>query len=88
LKTLLLMADHFPNDSLRYYDKFKQLWNYTQTYLIDHEHGDWYEEGLDKKPQRRTALKGHIWKGTYHHFRSLSNCIQRLRSNKEQASVY
>jgi cellobiose epimerase len=81
LNTLLLMADHFPNDPMRYYDKFKQLWNYTQTYLIDHEHGDWYEEGLDKRPQRRTALKGHIWKGTYHHFRSLSNSIQRLRSN-------
>lgn len=80
LNTLLLMADHFPADSMHYYDKFKQLWNYAQTFLIDHVHGDWYEEGLDKEPWRKTALKGHIWKGTYHHFRSLSNCVKRLRA--------
>lgn len=78
MNTLLLMADHFPNDSMHYYDRFKQQWNYIQTYLIDHENGDWYEEGLDKEPQRKTALKGHIWKGTYHNFRALSNCVKRL----------
>jgi mannobiose 2-epimerase len=80
MNTLLLMADHFPNDPMHYYDKFKQLWNYIQTYMIDHVNGDWYEEGLDKEPQRKTALKGHIWKGTYHNFRALSNCIKRLTS--------
>lgn len=84
LNTLLLMADHFPGDQAQYYSKFKKLWQYTQAYLIDHVHGDWYEEGLDKEPERKTALKGHIWKGTYHHFRALSNCVMRLRAgNKE-----
>lgn len=82
LNTLLLMSDHFPNDPMRYFDKYKQLWNYTQTYLIDHEYGDWYEGGLDKQPQKKTALKGHIWKGTYHHFRSLANCVKRLRGGE------
>ncbi len=81
MNTLLLMSDYFPNDSMHYYDKFKQLWNYIQTYMIDHVNGDWYEEGLDKEPQRKTALKGHIWKGTYHNFRALSNCVKRLRAN-------
>jgi mannobiose 2-epimerase len=79
MNSLLLMADKFPNDKMRYYDHFIKLWNYIQTYMIDHVYGDWYEEGLDKEPQRKTALKGHIWKGTYHHFRSLSNCVKRLR---------
>jgi mannobiose 2-epimerase len=78
MNTLLLMADHFPTDKMQYYHKFKQLWQYIQTYLIDHENGDWYEEGIDKEPQRKTALKGHIWKETYHHFRSMLNCIKRL----------
>lgn len=81
LNTLLLMADRFPNDKMAYFEKFKQLWNYTQTYLIDHVHGDWYEEGLDKEPQRKTALKAHIWKGTYHNYRALENCIKRLGEN-------
>ncbi|MCW3079397.1 MAG: N-acylglucosamine 2-epimerase [Segetibacter sp.] len=84
LNTLLLMADHFPNDEMHYFDKFKQLWQYTQTYLIDHKYGDWYEGGLDKQPAKQTALKGHIWKATYHHYRSLSHCIERLKGNGEK----
>ena len=79
LNTLLLMADHFPNDPKQYFEKFKTMWKYIQTYLIDHEWGDWYEEGLDKSPEKKTALKGHIWKATYHQLRALSNCVQRLR---------
>ena len=82
LNTLLLMADLFPNDPMHYYEKFKMMWKYIKTYLIDHEYGDWYDEGLDKSPERRTALKGHIWKATYHQLRSLSNCVQKLRNDK------
>ena len=79
LNTLLLMADMFPNDKMQYFQKFKQLWNYAQTYLIDHKFGDWYEGGLDKQPEKKTALKGHIWKATYHQYRAVSNCITQLR---------
>jgi len=82
LNTLLLMADQFPNDPMNYFEKFKLMWKYIQTYLIDHEYGDWYEEGLDNSPEKRTALKGHIWKATYHQLRALSNCVERLRNNK------
>jgi cellobiose epimerase len=84
LNSLLLMADLFPADSMRYYDHFKKLWLYTQSYIIDHVNGDWYEEGIDKEPQRKTALKSHIWKATYHNFRSLNNCISRLKEDNEQ----
>ena len=63
LNTLLLMADHFPNDTMRYFEKFKMMWQYIQTYLIDHVYGDFYDEGLDTRPEQKTALKGHIWKG-------------------------
>lgn len=87
LNTLLLMADRFPNDKMQYFQKFKQLWHYTQTYLIDHDYGDWYEGGLDKEPQRRTGLKGHIWKATYHQYRALSNCIQQLRKPSRQPAA-
>ena len=79
LNTLLLMADLYPKDKRQYYQKFKKLWQYAQTYLIDQEYGDWYEGGLDKEPQKKKGLKGHIWKATYHQYRALSNCIQQLR---------
>ena len=80
LNSLLMMSDYFPNDPHQYFEKFKTLWTYTQTYLIDHQYGDWYDEGLDKSPERRTALKAQIWKATYHNYRSLSNCVERLNN--------
>ncbi len=82
LNTLLIMADRYPTDTMHYYRKFTLLWNYVKSFLIDHENGDWYEEGIDKEPQRKTALKGHIWKGTYHTYRALANCIERLKHSR------
>lgn len=82
LNTLLIMSDHFPNDKMQYFEKFKKLWQYTNTYLIDHQYGDWFEEGLDKKPERKTSLKGHTWKATYHQFRALANCVKNLKRQK------
>ena len=73
LNTLLIFSNLYPNDNLQYLQKFFKEWEYVQTYLIDHEHGDWYAEGLDNEPQQKTALKAHIWKGTYHSFRALMN---------------
>lgn len=84
LNALLLMADLFPDDKMNYYAKFEVLWKYTDTYLIDHEYGDWYAGGLDKQPELKTALKGNIWKSIYHHYRSLDNCIQRLRNKGDK----
>ncbi len=79
LNTLLLMADFFPEDEMQYYDRFVWLWEYINANLMDHEHGEWYSGGLDKQPELRTALKGHIWKACYHQYRSLENCIKRLQ---------
>lgn len=82
LNTLLMMADLYPDDSMHYFDKFKTMWHYIQSNLIDHQYGDWYEEGLDTRPERKTSFKGHIWKATYHQFRAMSNCIKRLRNSE------
>jgi mannobiose 2-epimerase len=78
LNTLLIFSELYPNDKNNYWEKFAKLWNYANTYLIDHEYGDWYEFGIDNSPKSKTANKAHIWKGTYHSFRALSNCIKRL----------
>jgi mannobiose 2-epimerase len=63
LNTLLMFDDMYPTDSQQYGQKFYKLWDYVQTNLIDHEHGDWYQGGLDKQPNYKMALKGQIWKG-------------------------
>lgn len=87
LNSLLMMAGKYPDDPLHYEDKFIQQWSYVQTYLIDHEHGDWYQAGLDKQPGQKTALKGQIWKGTYHNFRALINCLNQLNPDKVPPTV-
>jgi cellobiose epimerase len=79
MNTLLLMSDLFPEDSNNYYEKFTRQWKYIDTNLIDHQYGDWYPGGIDKEPFQKTARKGGIWKATYHHYRSMVNCIDRLR---------
>jgi cellobiose epimerase len=78
LNTLLLFGDLFPNDPMRYHDKFLAQWRYVNRYLIDHEHGGWYQGGLDKQPEMRTNLKGQIWKAAYHDGRALMNVARRL----------
>ena len=79
LNALLMMADYYPQDRRDYFKQFSLLWLYVQTYLVDHEHGDWYSGGLDKEPAQKMGAKGNVWKGTYHVLRSLVNCIQRLQ---------
>ncbi len=79
LNALLMMADYYPQDRMDYFKQFSLLWQYVQTYLIDHEHGDWYSGGLDKEPAQKMGTKGNVWKGTYHVLRSLGNCVQRLQ---------
>jgi mannobiose 2-epimerase len=79
LNTLLIMADQYPDDTRNYFQKFTQMWNYVDTNLIDHQFGEWYQGGLDKEPEQKEKLKGHIWKASYHQYRALSNCVKRLR---------
>jgi cellobiose epimerase len=79
LNTLLLMADLFPDDEQKYFEKFVLMWDYIDKNLIDHENGEWYAGGIDKQPELRRALKGHIWKACYHQYRSMENCVRRLR---------
>ncbi|MEP7277870.1 MAG: AGE family epimerase/isomerase [Bacteroidota bacterium] len=79
LNTLLRMSDEYPADSMQYFQKFMQQWQYVKTYLIDHKYGGWYSGGLDKEPDQKLAPKGNIWKGSYHVLRALINCIDRLQ---------
>jgi mannobiose 2-epimerase len=79
LNSLLMMSELFPNDPHNYKSLFLKEWEYIKTYLIDHEHGDWYPNGIDKQPDEKLAMKAQIWKGNYHNSRSLMNCLNRLK---------
>ncbi|HEY0777064.1 MAG TPA: AGE family epimerase/isomerase, partial [Gemmatirosa sp.] len=81
MNTLLLMADLYPDDPLRYGDKFRTQWAYVTTYLVDHARGGWYEGGLDEQPKSRNGPKGHIWKASYHESRAYMNVVRRLEGH-------
>jgi mannobiose 2-epimerase len=87
LNTLLMMSDLYPNSPQKYEEHFYKLWDYVQTYLIDHQHGDWYQGGIDKQPNYKLALKGQIWKGTYHNLRSFINCTNRLNPDHQSPTA-
>lgn len=80
LNSLLLMARLFPEDE-RYYQLFERQWKYINQYMIDHEHGGWYHEGLDSNPMAATHAKANIWKTSYHNARALMNVTHMLRES-------
>lgn len=84
LNALLLMAKLFP-DETKYYEAFRKQWEYIKKYLIDHEHGGWYHDGLDESPGAKHAAKASVWKINYHNSRTLMNCIKMLRSEHDLA---
>ncbi|WP_036379590.1 AGE family epimerase/isomerase [Muricauda sp. MAR_2010_75] len=81
LNSLLMMDTYFPKDSINYRAYFDKLWQYTNTYIMDPDHGGWYEWGIDTRPETKFQPKGHIWKGAYHNYRALVNCAGRLEQN-------
>jgi mannobiose 2-epimerase len=80
LNALLLFSKIFP-DEPRYSSYFLRQWNYVKKYIIDAEHGDWFEGGIDKEPHFRTGMRSHMWKCTYHTGRTLMNCITMMEGS-------
>jgi mannobiose 2-epimerase len=85
MNALLLMHTLYPEDEQNYYDLFLTSWNHIDKYLIDKEHGGWYNAATDTYPETIEQAKSHIWKTTYHNARGMLNCIRMLRSTKHKS---
>ena len=73
------MADQFPNDEHRYFEKFKKMWSYIDTIeLIMSTANGIREDWIGSRS--KNSFKGHIWKASYHQYRAMANCVQRLRA--------
>ena len=83
LNSLLLMSKLFPEEE-KYYQVFLKQWEYMKTYLIDHEYGGWYYNGLDNNPEMIKANKTSDWKVNYHDSRALMNCIEMLTGERRR----
>jgi len=81
LNSLLLFDRLYPNSGYR--DQFDALWSYVDQNFLDHEHGGWYEKGIDAEPEFQWAKKAHIWKGPYHTVRGMLLCMDRLKEEPQ-----
>jgi mannobiose 2-epimerase len=80
LNTLLIFHQFYPDAG--YDHLFVSMWQYIKKYIVDHERGGWYAEGLDTHPASKDALKAHAWKSTYHNYRALAHCLDVLATEK------
>ena len=68
--TLALMSSYFPTEE-KYSLAFRQMWNYIQSELIDHQYGGCYAHGIDESPSAKKERKAYEWKCPYHDGRAL-----------------
>jgi cellobiose epimerase len=78
LNSYLLMSQKVPSEKDRYYDLFLRQWEYIDQYVVDHEYGEFFNNGTDTDPRAIKMLKAHAWKAPYHTTRGLLNCIKNL----------
>lgn len=78
LNSLLLFYHLYPEEK-HYGQRFQEQWKYIDTFMMDHEHGGWYHEGLDTHPEAKHDLKAYNWKVNYHNIRALVNVVQLLK---------
>ncbi len=75
---------------IKYWETVKKSWNFINTFLIDHEFGEWFtklnrmgkpfliESENDPSPYYRNDWKIDPWKCPYHNGRAMMEMIQRL----------
>ena len=82
-------AFELTND-IKYWETVKLSWNFIDTYLIDHERGEWFtklnrlgvpylnEPADDPSPYYRNDWKIDPWKCPYHNGRAMMELIKRI----------
>ncbi len=83
LHTLILFSTLYPENE-EYRIAAEKHWDYIKKHILDHEHGGWYNAGIDHDPEAKTAPKGNAWKSAYHNGRALIESIKLLREHSER----
>jgi cellobiose epimerase len=76
--------------NIKYWNTVKMTWNFIDTYLIDHERGEWFtklnrlgvpylvEPADDPSPYYRNDWKIDPWKCPYHNGRAMMELVKRI----------
>lgn len=82
LATLTWLATSWPHDQRDYLDLVERQWDYCRRYLIDHEFGGWFWQGLDALPLERQPGKANPVRATYHVGRAMLDGADRLAADQ------
>jgi 4-O-beta-D-mannosyl-D-glucose phosphorylase len=63
----------------KYLEAAVKIWRWIQTYQIDRQHGEWFQEVAPDGAPDLTQLKGGNWKTPYHNGRACMEILRRLR---------
>ena len=68
-----------------YIEILKNNWQFTEKYIVDHQHGEWFW-GVDKDYHPIEKDKAGFWKCPYHNSRACLEVVKRLKntSNNQQ----
>lgn len=78
LNALLLMHRRHGSESDRYWRAFLEQWRFIDEHMIDHEHGDFYNETTREGALVGDDRKATQWKACYHTGRALMNVARVL----------
>jgi mannobiose 2-epimerase len=62
-----------------YLDRALKLWNFIDSFVIDHEHGEWFSRVNSKGVPYSEDEKAGFWKCPYHNTRTCIEVISRLK---------
>ncbi len=65
-----------------YLDRALKLWNFIDSFIIDHEHGEWFSKVDSKGVPYSEDEKAGFWKCPYHNTRTCIEVINRLTDLK------
>ena len=70
-----------------YFEAMLRVWDYTRTFLVDHQHGEWFYKRLVDGSIAQNQYKISEWKGPYHNLRACLEISRRLKrlSQKEKS---
>ena len=79
-ETLVGLADTYRlTGDQKYLDYLYKVWNYIDTHLVDHQHGDWFWRVNKDGKAVYNDMKAGFWKCPYHNSRAMIEVINRLK---------
>ncbi len=85
LNALLLMHERYGSETSRYFDAYRQQWEFIKRYQVDAKYHGVYE-WVEPDGTPRPGPKGEIWKAAYHDGRALLNVSERLKHLEERSA--